>query len=126
MYAARKLQRGAQAKRELNILRRLGEGIEKIGKKILAMNAEFLSDEEVIRITDEDFVVINRDNLKGTFDVELGISTAETDQIKAQELSFMMQTMGQSLPFELSKLILSEIAKLRKMPDLAKNIEEIS
>lgn len=74
---------GAQAKRELNILRRLGEGIEKIGKKILAMNAEFLSDEEVIRITDEDFVVINRDNLKGTFDVELGISTAETDQIKA-------------------------------------------
>ena len=115
---------GAQAKRELNILRRLGEGIEKIGKKILAMNAEFLSDEEVIRITDEDFVIINRDNLKGTFDVELGISTAETDQIKAQELSFMMQTMGQSLPFELSKLILSEIAKLRKMPDLAKNIEK--
>ena len=88
------------------------------------MNAEFLSDEEVIRITDEDFVIINRDNLKGTFDVELGISTAETDQIKAQELSFMMQTMGQSLPFELSKLILSEIAKLRKMPDLAKNIEK--
>ena len=114
---------GAQAKRELNILRRLGEGIEKIGKKILAMNAEFLSDEEVIRITDEEFVTINRDNLKGTFDVELGISTAETDQIKAQELSFMMQTMGQSLPFELSKLILSEIAKLRKMPDLAKNID---
>ena len=36
----------------------------------------------------------------------------------------MMQTMGQSLPFELSKLILSEIAKLRKMPDLAKNIEK--
>ena len=35
-----------------------------------------------------------------------------------------MQTMGQSLPFELSKLILSEIAKLRKMPDLAKNIEK--
>ena len=90
------------------------------------MNAEFLSDEEVIRITDEDFVVINRDNLKGTFDVELGISTAETDQIKAQELSFMMQTMGQSLPFELSKLILSEIAKLRKMPDLAKNIEKFA
>ena len=117
---------GAQAKRELNILRRLGEGIEKIGKKILAMNAEFLSDEEVIRITDEDFVIINRDNLKGTFDVELGISTAETDQIKAQELSFMMQTMGQSLPFELSKLILSEIAKLRKMPDLAKNIEKFA
>ena len=114
----------AQAKRELNILRRLGEGIEKIGKKILAMNAEFLSDKEVIRITDEDFVVINRVNLKGTFDVELGISTAETDQIKAQELSFMMQTMGQSLPFDLSKIILSEIARLRKMPDLAKNIEK--
>lgn len=113
----------AQAKRELNILRRLGEGIEKIGKKVLAMNAEFLSDEEIIRVTDEKFIAINRENLHGTFDVELGISTAETDQIKAQELSFMMQTMGQSLPFELSKLILGEIARLRKMPDLANSIK---
>ena len=112
----------AQGKRELNILRRFGSGISKLGQKILAMNSEFLSDEEIIRITDSEFVTINRDNLKGSFDIELSISNAETDQIKAAELSFMMQTMGQTLPFDLTKLILSEFAKLRKMPDLAKNI----
>ena len=114
----------AQAKRELNILRRLGSGIQEIGKKILAMNSVFLSDEEIIRVTDDEFVAINRENLKGTFDVTLGISTAETDQIKAQESAFMLQTLGSVLPFDLTKTILSEIALLRKMPDLAKKIKD--
>lgn len=113
----------AQGKRELNILRRLGSGIQKIGQKILSMNSAFLSDEEIIRITDEEFVVINREDLQGAFDITLGISTAETDQKKAQELSFMLQTMGPTLPFDLTKIILSEIARLGKMPDLAKNID---
>ena len=114
----------AQAKRELNILRRLGNGIQEIGKKILAMNSVFLSDEEIIRVTDDEFVAINRENLKGAFDVTLGISTAETDQIKAQESAFMLQTLGSVLPFDLTKIILSEIALLRKMPDLAKKIKD--
>lgn len=113
----------ASGKRELGILRRLAKGLEDIAKKIIAMNGEWLSDEEVIRITDEEFVQINRDNLNGTFDVKLSISNAQTDAIKAQELSFMLQTMGQSLPFDMTKLILSEIAELRSMPDLAKQIK---
>lgn len=114
----------AQGKRELNILRRLGSGIQKIGQKMMSMNGAFLSDEEIIRITDEEFVVINREDLEGTFDIDLGISTAETDQRKAQELSFMLQTMGPTLPFDLTKIILSEIARLGKMPDLSKKITD--
>lgn len=112
----------ASGKRELAILRRLAKGIEDIGKKILAMNSKWLSDTEVIRITDEEFVGINRDNLAGAYDIKLSISTAESDNIKAQELSFMLQTMGQSLPFEMTQIILSEIARLRNMPDLSKLI----
>lgn len=114
----------AAAKRELDILRRLSSGLERIARKTLKMNAVFLSDEAIIRVTDEQFVNINRDNLQGSFDVVLSISTAESDNIKAQELSFMLQTMGGSLPFELTKLILSEISRLRNMPDLSKQLLE--
>lgn len=114
---------GAAAKREMDILRRLAKGLRDIGYKIIAMNGEFLADEEIIPITDEEFVSINRDNLVGQFDINLQISSAEMDNIKAQELAFMLQTMGNSMDPNMSQLILSDIARLRKMPELAKRIE---
>ena len=115
---------GASGKRELGILRRFANGMQEIGRKILAMNSEWLTDDEMIRITDEEFIQVNRDNLSGSFDIKLSISNAETDNIKAQELSFMLQTMGSVLPFDMTKIILSEIAKLRNMPDLSKMIKQ--
>ena len=36
----------------------------------------------------------------------------------------MLQTMGNTMPPEMSQMILADIAKLRKMPDLAKRISE--
>lgn len=114
----------ATAKRELGILRRLSNGILKIGRKIIAMNSENLEDEEIIRVTNEQFVAINRNDLSGNYDVKLNISTAEADEQKASELSFMLQTMGNNMPAEMSSMILAEIAKLRKMPDLAKRIQD--
>jgi len=113
----------ATSKRELGILRRLAQGIKEIGRKIISMNAEFLDDEEVVRITNDDFVVVRRDDLQGRLDLTLTISTAESDNEKAKELAFMLQTMGPQGDPELSKMILSDIANLRKMPDLAKRIE---
>ena len=114
----------ASSKRELGILRRLAKGIEDIGRKFISMNAEFLSDEEVIRITNTEFVKVRKDDLPGNFDLKLTISTAEVDNAKAEELAFMLQTMGNSLSTELTLLVLSEIAKLRKMPLLAKKIQD--
>lgn len=114
----------ATSKRELGILRRLANGMEKVGRKVIAMNGEFLSDQEVIRITNDDFVEVRRDDLAGNFDLRLTISTAEADNAKAQELSFMLQTMGNNMDPAMSNMILADIAKLRKMPDLAKRIEE--
>jgi hypothetical protein len=113
----------AASKRELGILRRLAQGITEIGKMFIAMNGEFLSDEEIIRVTNEDFVAINREDLVGNYDLKLSISTAEEDNQKAQELAFMLQTMGNSMPQDFSQLILADIARLRKMPDLAKKID---
>lgn len=113
----------AASKRELGILRRLSDGVIQIGRKIISMNAQFLSDTEVVRVTNEEFVEIRRDDLAGNFDLRLSISTAEEDNNKAQELAFMLQTMGNSMDPSMSKIILSDIAKLRKMPDLAEKIE---
>jgi len=114
----------AASKRELGILRRLGVGIVEIGRKIISMNSEFLDDEEVIRITNERFVPVRRDDLAGNFDLRLSISTAEADTAKADQLAFMLQTTGQTMGLELSQVILSDIARLQKMPDLAKKIAE--
>ena len=113
----------AASKRELGILRRLSNGIVQIGRKIISMNSEFLSEKEVVRVTNSEFVTVRRDDLAGSFDLKLSISTAEEDNNKAQELAFMLQTMGNNMDPEMSKMILADIARLRKMPDLAHKIE---
>ena len=114
----------ATAKRELGILRRLSEGIKQVGRKIISMNAVWLADEEIIRITDSEFVNIKRSALAGNFDLSLDVSTAEMDNQKAGELSFMLQTTGNTLPFDITKIILCKIADLRKLPDLSKMIQD--
>ena len=114
----------ATSKRELGILRRLSNGLNQIGRKVISMDSEFLEDDEIIRITNEEFVQIDRNDLGGKYDIKLNISTAEADEQKASELAFMLQTTGNSMPLEVTQMILSDIAKLRKMPELAKRIEE--
>ena len=114
----------AASKRELGILRRLSSGVVQVGRKILAMNREFLSEEEVIRITNEEFVTVRRDDLPGDFDLKLSISTAEEDNNKAEQLAFMLQTVGPNEDPSVRRMILADICRLRKMPDLAKRLEE--
>lgn len=114
----------AVSKRELSILRRISEGFKDIGRKIISMNSEFLAEEEVVRVTNSEFITVRRDDLQGDYDLTLTISTAEADNAKAEELAFMLQTMGETMGQDVMKTILVEIATLRKMPDLAKKIEE--
>jgi hypothetical protein len=113
----------AASKRELGILRRLSNGIIKIGRKMISMNAEFLSDKEVVRVTNNEFVTVRKDDLPGDFDLRLSISTAEEDNNKAEELAFMLQTIGPNGDPAMGRMILADICKLRKMPDLAQRIE---
>ena len=114
----------SSARRELGILRRLANGVVKIGRKIASMNGEFLSDTEIVRITNEEFVPVRRDELAGEFDLQLTISSAEEDNVKAQELAFMVQTIGPNIDMSLTQMMLSDIFRLRKMPELAKKIAE--
>ena len=109
--------------RKMGILRRIMAGMIQVARKIISMNGEFLSEEEIIRITAEEFALVRRDDLAGNFDLEIDIATNEQEDLKAQELAFMLQTLGQDMDTPMRNLILSEIAKLRKMPELAKRIE---
>lgn len=113
----------AASKREMAIIRRLAKGMMEIGAKIISMNAVFLSEEEVVRVTNETFVAVKREDLKGNFDLEVDISTAEVDNQKSQDLAFMLQTMGNTVDISLVIMVLAEIAYLKRMPDLAKKIE---
>ncbi len=109
----------AASKREMAILRRLAQGISQVGRKIIAMNAEYLSEEEVVRVTNDEYVTIKRDELAGEFDLEVDIATAEVDNAKSQDLGFMLQTMGPNMDPQISMQLLAEIAELKRMPALA-------
>lgn len=112
----------AAAKREMAILRRIAKGMKEVGEKIIAMNSEFLSDEEVVRVTNNQYVTIKREDIKGNFDLKVDINTAEVDNAKAQDLGFMLQTIGPNLDPKITLFILSEIAELKRMPALAQTL----
>lgn len=112
----------AATKRETAILRRLAYGIAEVGNKIVAMNAVFLSDTEVIRVTNRQFIEIKREDIKGNFDLKVDINTVEMDQNKAQDLGFMLQTIGPNIDPAITFKILAEIAELKRMPTLAEEL----
>lgn len=114
----------ASGKREMAILRRIAKGITEVGKKIMALNQEFMSEEETIRVTNKRFVEIKRDDLQGNFDLVVDISTTEVDNIKAQDLAFILQTVGPDMDLGIKKIIFSNIAKLKRMPELSHEIEQ--
>ncbi len=111
--------------RRLDIVRNIAENLIKpLCRKWMVYNSEFLRPQEIIRITNTEFVEIKRDDLKGQIDIDIEVSTAEDNAAKADELSFMMQTGQQTLNPGVLKIIQAKIFRLKKMPDLAKQIEE--
>lgn len=113
----------AASKREMGILRRLAAGMEKVSRKFASMNAVFMTEEETVRVTNEKFVVVQREDLIGNFDLKINIATAEVDEAKAKDLSFMLQTMGNNMDFAMTQMILAEIARLKQMPELSHKIK---
>jgi hypothetical protein len=115
----------ASATRRLNLVRNIAENLMKpLMRKWMAYNAEFLEEEEVVRVTNDEYIPVRRDDLEGRIDIDITISTAEDNSAKAQELSFLMQTLGNNLPFDMTQMIMAEFAQLSRMPDLEKRIKE--
>lgn len=111
--------------RRLNIVRNISENLVKpILRKWLAYASEFLDEESQFRITNDEFIWLKRDDLGANIDIDLNISTSDDNQAKASELAFMLQTIGPSEDPNVRKIIMSEIARLYRMPDLAKKIQD--
>lgn len=113
----------AASKREIGIVRRIGNGLVQVARKFLTMNAMFLDDTEVVRITNEQFVPVKRDDLAGEYDLKINVSTPEEDNAKSQNLAFILQTLGNNLPPEVPVKIMAKIVRLHKLPDLAHYLE---
>ncbi len=111
--------------RRLDIVRNIAENLIKpLMRKWTAYNSEFLQPQEIIRITNDEFVEIKRDDLQGSIDIQIEVSTSEDNSAKGQELSFLLQTLGQNMDDGMRQLLMGQIAKLHRMPDLAKSLEE--
>lgn len=113
----------ATSKREMAILRRIVDGVKRIGNKIVAMNSAFLSKEEVVRVTNTEYVEIKHEDLQGNFDLIVDIATAEIDDTKANDLAFLLQTIGPVVDNSITLLVMSEIAELKRMPALANKLK---
>ncbi len=115
----------AAAKRKLSLLRRVSQDIfVDLAKKTIMMNQVFLSEEEVIRVTNSEYVPIRREDIAGEYDVTVDVSTPEKDNETAEKLNMMMQTNAASMDPELAKIIYAEMAHLWKKPALEKKILE--
>ena len=106
--------------RRLNLVRNISENLVKpLLRKWLAYDAEFLDEESQFRITNDEFVYLKKDDLGANIDIDLTISTSDDNQAKAQELAYMLQTIGPSEDPGIRKIIMTEIARLYRMPQLA-------
>jgi hypothetical protein len=115
----------ATATRRMNIVRNVAENLIKpLIRKWMSYNSEFLEDEEVVRVTNEKFVPIRRDDLDGKVDLDITISTAEDNAAKSQELSFLLQTLGPNEDPVIRRTLMADIMELMRMPDQAKRIRE--
>ncbi len=98
--------------REDDIIQRIAKGLEKIGNKILAMNSIWLQDTETVAITQTEFVEINREELSGEFVLNVKVKSSAEAEGKAQQLTFVAQTLGGEADWGLRKIMLLEICKL--------------
>lgn len=122
-----RLSMDATAMRRLHLVRNIAENLMKpLMRKWMAYNSEFLEEEEVVRITNETYVPVRRDDLQGNIDIDITISTQEDNAARAQELGFLLQTLGNTVPFELTQMVLAEIVGLSRMPDLEKRLKEFT
>ncbi len=113
----------ASSKREMDILYNLAQGLNEIGTKFIAYNSAFLSDEETIRVTNHEFVTVNREDIKGNFDLRVDIYTPESQNSKANDIGFMLQTIGPNMPPDILMKAMGKIADLKDIPDLAQQFK---
>ncbi len=115
----------ATSVRRMNIVRNIAENLVKpLMRKWMAYNAEFLEEEEVVRITNDEYVPVRKDDLTGRVDIDLSVETAEENSARAQQLSFLLQTLGNNVDPAITQELMAQILDLSRMPDQAKKIRD--
>ena len=115
----------ATSVRRMNIVRNIAENLVKpLMRKWMSYNSEFLEEEEVVRITEDDYVPIRKDDLDGRVDIDLSVETAEENNARAQQLSFLLQTLGNNVDPKITQELMAQILDLSRMPAQAKTIRE--
>lgn len=116
----------ATSKRKLGVLRRISdELLTRLARHILVNAQEFVDEETIIRLTDGEFTTILKQDIQMEFDLRVDINTPEKEQEVSDKIAFLLQTTMQTLPLEMSKTLLKKWANTNKMPDVAKDIDEI-
>ncbi len=111
----------ATAKREMNILRRISSQLfQSMGRQDLANATVFASPEEVVNVTDTEFVTITKESMRGEVDLMIEISTPERDNATAEKLEFMAQTTTDD---GIRNEMLAESMRLRGLVEFADKIK---
>lgn len=116
----------ATSKRKLGVLRRISDELLRTTARQILVNAqEYVDQETVIRLSDGEFVDILKQDIQMEFDLRVEINTPEKEQEVSDKIAFLLQTTMQTLPLDMSKTLLKKWANVNKMPDVAKDIDEI-
>ena len=112
--------------REYDLVKNVAEiAIKPLLRKWLYYCYDFMEPEEVSKITGMQYVTSRDGSYLGSIvDFDITISTNQVNESKARELAFLMQTLGNNLPFELTKIIMGEMARLKNMDELAAKLEQ--
>ena len=110
--------------KENEILGRLSKGLELIGNKIVAMNSVWLNEEETIAISKNEFVDVQRDELQGDFFLAVNVKSISEAEAKAQQLTFVAQTLGAEADWGLRKIFITEICRLYNLDSMLTAIEQ--
>ena len=115
----------ATTQRTISSVRKFNKPFIEIIKKMAEVNRQFITDDKVIALSDNEFKTIRPDELQSDINLKIEVSTPEIDNQIANDLAFMVQTLGESVPMTVKNAILSDIARLKKRPDLAKMLLDI-
>ncbi|AUR93613.1 coil containing protein [Vibrio phage 1.188.A._10N.286.51.A6] len=112
----------ATALRETSITNRLAQMFIAMGKRIMYLNTLYLDKEKILSLLGREGMIV-KSILNPLIDVKVDISNQAEDNLKAQEMSFMLQTLGNTIPPKLAQVMLQEIARLRNMQTLENEIK---
>jgi hypothetical protein len=115
----------ATTQRTMSSVRKFNKPFVEIIKKMAELNRQFITDDKIIALSDNEFKTIRPNDLKSSINVKILVSTPELDDKAANDLGFLVQTLGDSVPAKAKNMLLSDIARLKKRPDLAKMLLDL-